>query len=414
MYEIKSKSDFEIGASLVICVPESELDKKSLYTILEDKPEFLIPFRHRSVEGQIEFTYQIGNRSKIKFLSGKKSIEEYVDLWFGVMQPLIDYWDWFLNPYSFVLLAEHLYYDKTNNSIYYIYVPSMKAFSDNNALKNMILEIEKNNEVTDVNLQKAVLRAFHDFAPGTFLQMLSNYKAGVLKTAGRTLSPKQVRAEQQTVQKQVSTPQAQPSAPKPQMQPPPMPRKATAGSEPHKWSSEQKTRLEQKEKDSLPNRDKILGQEIIEGAAAMPNMSPYVSTPSSPSSLPGYVEGDADRTELEIVEKAGTKLRYIGNKEHPRIIDVNVPTGGIFTIGRFDASVGTAQSSFEFEKRTKAVSRRHAAIEHRADGHYIIDLDSAAGTFLDGRKLPPNASFKLIAGSRVSFGHSGADYVWEK
>lgn len=479
MYKIYSKSDFETGASLVVSIPEAELDKKTLYTILDDKPEFLLPFRHRSVDGQIEFTYQIGNRSKITFLSGEKSPGEYVDLWFGVLQPLVDCWDWFLNPYSFVLAADHLYYDKNNKSISYIYIPSIKACSDYNVLKNMVLEVVKHNKVNELNLQNDILWAIQDFKPGEFLQMLSKHKAGVSQTGEQSPTPQPV--QQQPTQAQAPIPPAQQqqptpmpktqpapakAAPEPSKQKPPTPQAPPAptpvmqapqvapqvapqpsdgqssyampddisinfggGAQKEskvKQKKEKPPKPVKKEKSGLFKKKKPVEQEIMEGAAAMPNVAPqpsvqqyaspqneYVPSPSPPP--PVYESGDADaNTELEIIEKDGPKLRYIGSKEHPRIIEVNIAENGIFTIGRFDASVGTTQSSFEFDKKTKAVSRRHAAIEHKADGHYLVDLDSAAGTFMDGRKLPPNASFKLNIGSRISFGYSGADYMWEE
>lgn len=77
--------------------------------------------------------------------------------------------------------------------------------------------------------------------------------------------------------------------------------------------------------------------------------------------------------------------------------------GEVFAIGRFDVGIGTKQPSFEFAGQTKAVSRRHAAVERSATGYSIVGLDFSAGTFLNGQKLPPNAPFTLERGSRVSF-----------
>ena len=89
--------------------------------------------------------------------------------------------------------------------------------------------------------------------------------------------------------------------------------------------------------------------------------------------------------------------------------------GQAFTIGRFDVSVGHQQSDYEFDKQTKAVSRHHAAIEREQDGCYtLVDLDSKAGTFLNGERLTPNVPVPLTRGSRVSFGTGGADYIWEE
>ena len=120
-----------------------------------------------------------------------------------------------------------------------------------------------------------------------------------------------------------------------------------------------------------------------------------------------------DITQLEIKELHGAKLRYVGNGEHPRVISVCIEEGGVFTIGRYDVATGAVQSSFEFDKKTKAVSRRHVAIERGADGYGIVDLASSAGTFINGQKIPPNTPVKLEKGARVAFGSSGADYVWD-
>ena len=109
------------------------------------------------------------------------------------------------------------------------------------------------------------------------------------------------------------------------------------------------------------------------------------------------------------------KFLYKGAGKHPNEIGVNIPYGARFTIGRFDTFIGTKQSDFEFEPKTKAVSRRHAVIERKTDNgcYYITDLNSSAGTFVNGNKLIPDKPFKLENGFNVSFGHLGADYVWE-
>jgi len=95
------------------------------------------------------------------------------------------------------------------------------------------------------------------------------------------------------------------------------------------------------------------------------------------------------------------------------MIGIKIEEGEIFTIGRYDAAVGGRQSSFEFDRAAKAISRRHAVIERDAEGYKIIDLASSAGTFLNGQKLPPNTPSSLEQGCHVSFGNCGADYVWE-
>ena len=108
----------------------------------------------------------------------------------------------------------------------------------------------------------------------------------------------------------------------------------------------------------------------------------------------------------------GPKLRLIGSSELPDVIPLRL-AGRPFIIGRFDVSVGRKQCDFEFDKTTKAVSRRHAAIELTASGFAIVDLDSRAGTFVNGNKVMPGQPHLLQHGDVVSFGGMGAEYVFE-
>ena len=97
-YTIQSKSDLAAGAMLVVTFPQEELDLKALATIQADQPQFLVPFRHRCIDGQVECTYQLGTRSKLQYRFGSRSPRDYVTFWEQVLQPLLDCGDWFLTP----------------------------------------------------------------------------------------------------------------------------------------------------------------------------------------------------------------------------------------------------------------------------------------------------------------------------
>jgi len=120
-----------------------------------------------------------------------------------------------------------------------------------------------------------------------------------------------------------------------------------------------------------------------------------------------------DETQSVSTVLAGPGLLYIGNASLPPVIQVSLAAGELFTIGRIDTTIGKKKSSFEFDKKTKAVSQRHAAIERDNNCYLIIDLSSSAGTYINNKRLPPNTPYELKAGTRVSFGNCGADYVWE-
>jgi len=123
---------------------------------------------------------------------------------------------------------------------------------------------------------------------------------------------------------------------------------------------------------------------------------------------------DPSMTDLGDVVEIGAKLHRSSHLNHlPEIIIIPFQKQP-FIIGRFDISVGKKQSDFEFEKKTKAVSRRHAAIEHTARGVVLTDLNSRAGTFVNGHKINPGEAYLLKDEDHISFGNAGADYIFEE
>ena len=127
----------------------------------------------------------------------------------------------------------------------------------------------------------------------------------------------------------------------------------------------------------------------------------------------GFILEDAEDTMLDenFAHDFLLRLDTYGDKTLPMVIHL---TGtGKFTVGRFDVSVGVQQSSFEFTKETKNISRRHAVFERTEDGYTVMDLESKAGTWVNGIKLPPNTPQQLNQGDQVSFGNAGANYIYE-
>ena len=449
MYEIQSKSDMANGIVLTVRIPEEDLDRKALYTIQADRPAFLVPFRHRSLDGQLEFTYIPGARSKMRYFFGSRNSQDYVSLWHSVLTPLLDCGDWFMNPFSLVLNTEHLYYDKAARTVSYLYIPSLKPCSDGNSLREMAAELSKHCPAADPVLENQALRAImRDFSPQHFLHALKAHQtpgAWPPADAAPPLSaPPGPAPEPPDVSNREGAKPHTPSAPpKPPagmssgvvtpLSPKRLPQSAPGdivismpagkqAKQPKKarppkqekqkgkglfGSGDKKQAADPLESGQIPNT----GVQILGGAAldALQGFGHPVSAPRPPAS-----DFDDAATVLEEdSSKAGVKLRLMGDPSLPDVIRVDIAVGQSFTIGRFDASLGRKQSDFEFDKATKAVSRRHAAIERMSDGYMIVDLSSRAGTYMDGQQLVSNMAYKLAPDSRISFGNAGANYTWE-
>ena len=175
-YEIEKKNDFSTGTSLIVKIPVDDLDQNALYTVQEDMPPFILPFRYRSVDGHYEFVYQIGTLSKLQKLSGCYSAKEYALLWQGMLSPLLECGDWFMKPYSFLLNAENLYCDLESKNVSFLYIPSLRECSGYGALKEMASDFANIISVDDANLENKVLRIImKDLNIKDFMQILKPY-----------------------------------------------------------------------------------------------------------------------------------------------------------------------------------------------------------------------------------------------
>jgi len=412
-YEIQSKNDFLTGAYLVAKIPESELDRHALYTIQTDCPDFIIPFHYKSSDGFIELVYKIGTHCKLQYFSGDMTPEEYVHLWQSIISPLLECGDWFMNPCSFLMSADYLYYDKNKKSISYIYIPSVFGCSGHDTFYEMAVELSKLMTVTDAVLENKVLKAIiKDFNPLEFLQMLKEHVTQSASYSERTLSPETIDkndiSEISMVAEKVEPYKQAPVE------------NDSLGELIIDIQENGRQKPKKKERDSggyklfskRSQKKKTLPEILLENDFSVSNepasasASQYISSSDNDMKIKGVTESVS-----AILDGPG--LRCVGNAALPPSIQVRLSEMEVFTIGRFDAEVGKKQSSFEFDKKTKAISRRHAVIERNLGGYKIIDLSSSAGTFVNDKKIPPNTPYNLEEGFKVSFGNCGADYVWE-
>ncbi len=80
-----------------------------------------------------------------------------------------------------------------------------------------------------------------------------------------------------------------------------------------------------------------------------------------------------------------------------RVVNQSFDVGESFEIGRESGNLRANDMSW---------SRRHAVIEYVNDGYAIRDLGSTGGTYVNGRRVRPNATESLLFGARITIGGS--------
>jgi len=304
-----------------------------------------------------------------------------------------------------MLDINYLYYDKRNKTISYIYIPSAYGCSGYDSFYEMAVEISKMMSVSDAVLENKVLKAImNDFNPVDFLQMLKDYTTQAPEIP-QALPVLEYRDEPELPAKQT-----------------PAEKNDITGDDIEMWQELEPLQSRKDEKDAggykffgRRNKKKKMTQDrlILPETVSEKNFFEILPVVSHSEQIVINQDEALDVTQSASTVLNGTGLRYVGRAHLPPSIQVIISEGEIFTIGRFDAAIGKKQSDFEFERKTKAVSRRHAVIERNIEGYKIVDLSSSAGTFVNDKRIPSNTPYGLETGYRVSFGNSGADYVWE-
>lgn len=415
-YEIITKANPLSGISFLLKFPEEDLDEKALYTLQHDWPEFLVPFRYQAVDGEIELTYQPGDRSKLRFFNGPKAPDEYVKFWERLLQPMLDCDDWFLKPFSMVMDPEYLYRDKAG-VISYLYVPIKSDYSAYDDLQNMMYQLGQENSVGDSQLENVVLHMLvKKVQPKVFLDTLQQRTSPTEAPAptDAPLSPKGSAPEGKPMPKLTSAPMPAPiPTPAPIPAPPPMPGPGDIVIDLHGGKSNKKEEKQKKPKGEKKARGGLFGGKKDKAVPNVPTPIPAPAPAPVPAPTPAPAPAPAPSSDETELEEYGTGLRLVGMMGLPKMIQVEIAVGGIFTIGRYDVQLQQRRSSFEFPAGTKAVSRRHAVIERDVDGYSVTDLGSKAGTFVNGTALKANFPYRIQKGDKISFGTSGADYIWE-
>ena len=97
-------------------------------------------------------------------------------------------------------------------------------------------------------------------------------------------------------------------------------------------------------------------------------------------------------------------IRLAENESVGFFLDAPLDEG--YVIGRADEALHYMPDIdlSDYDSRDKGVSRRHAALVHYEGMPHLIDLYSANGTYLNGRRLSPDRPYALEPYNEVRLG----------
>lgn len=428
------------------------LDYTVAKVVQKDCADFLLPFKVVEVNDELIVRYtNISQAIALEYyIDTAMSERDFVKLYLNILSPLIEGKDWFLDYHNFYLDLQHIYVDRTDGSIKYIYVPDMRyKNSDEDIfayLKSVLGKVNINGD------ERILVKLFQYFERGRVT--LNDIYNVISKEAGNKNSAPP--AQQGITVGQIPYPESAPNPVQPietKIEPTSIKEKKDDGNDDimkalfgddraknkdnptkkggifekmfggkneKKEKNDKKEKSDKKEKDNKTKGAKKLKnvktqtvpeQQNINSGYASDYAMPQQLTPPQPDFTvpayrPPYTEmADSDETVIDdaLTETGNVflQLEYSAVQGAPARIDFNFDNKNHLLIGRI--SNDETRPDISFPKEFVHIGRKHARIEQRQDGYYLIDLGSANHTLINDEIMMPNKPYKLSAGEIISF-----------
>ena len=109
-----------------------------------------------------------------------------------------------------------------------------------------------------------------------------------------------------------------------------------------------------------------------------------------------------DSPSVEATRYLSGQAAYSSSSSAAALISLRPDSYPDISLNRDHLLIGKSPEKADIILPSDTVSRVHARIEKRSDGLYVTDLFSTNGTFLDGHRLEPNRSARLLDSARLT------------
>lgn len=441
------------------------LDDIAVKVIKQDTPDFLVPFKMVSIDGETEIRYEIGEGTRLNYLSESMTKREFVLLLENMIRPFKICNDWFLDYHYFHLDSNYIFIGKNYTSVKYIYIPDANYVNDEESVLNFFRDFVLNINLSDDPVFVMNLYRHLKERTASLVSVLNYITQGEVAgaaipvpKANDTNNQASVNREQpvkaiapinnQTVNKMPVNGAPANNAPVNNF--------STSSASANNANTSQEfgkadvkgdlisnlfgeeegtskgSKADKKSKVKEKNAPKEVapkdknkgflggifgGGKSVDKAPAQQNAqqrSPIQQIQPMQQSMPTpQVQNNAFFDEEDVTFIAadeapvndGTKLTLQLEEDRgyhfPKFIEVDL-SRGFATIGRFDKA-GNAQADYNFEASLSFISRRHLRVEKLGEQYRVIDLGSGNGTLINNEVMVTNMPYAVKAGDRIIF-----------
>lgn len=413
MFAIQNGID---GNYLEVKLQDTEqLDQIAMKVIEKDTPEFLIPFRITTVNGEVVLKYKLVNATALKYTNMILPKNIFIQMYCNLLVPFLKGKDWFLNPHNICIDPQYIFCDNYTYKVYLIYIPEKTYINTDEEIMNFFKKVFANTTISDdkdfqVNLfrffanEEATLSDLYRMLKEECERKMESGQA-IPKPMAKTFSVAPIPAAKvvapsssaKTVKKEKKTEEMISDVKE----------KEANRSVIEELFSDKKKEKKKDKKKAFGIFGKKKEGDIQKKEEANPlehGESMSFPSVSEISSLPLCQIEESDVTEI----KGGVFGNVTASLE---LIDSAVPgamqrivldfRGEYAIVGRISAD--EIKPEIAFPSEFKRIGRRHARIERRGEEYYIIDLGSMNHTLLNGQILVPNQPYRLQNGMELTF-----------
>lgn len=442
---------------------EDSLDKIAVEVIKQDCPDFLVPFKILSVDGETEIRYELTDGIRLGYQPQRMYKREFVRQMVSMLLPFQDCGDWLLDYHSILLDPHYIIIGEKGAHVRYIYIPVSRYAQSEEAILAFFSRYVVNMELLDDRSYTLQLLRILQDGHSNLITLLDHLQK--TEEAGRVVIPfekqpnvekgsdpsgqemqKKEKDQEETFKKTWESPGKRGKGQKSVSVEKEPEKKGDTWAQSHPQGEFGKSDLEgellgslygasspepKKEKPAREKKAKkglfggLIGKKAKESDTCKPEKtakrqgsSPaedpvFPSEPEPNRMYPpepvGYTRdryAGEDETEMDggVYEEKDPyllrlRLENSGSYSVPQMIELNLEKGHA-TVGRYD-KYGSPCADFNFDHSLTFVSRNQFRVERYEGGYKIIDLNSGNGTILNDRELVPNISYDLHAGDVI-------------
>lgn len=411
-------------------IDEMQLDSIAVKVIKQDTPDFLVPMKMLTIDGEFEVRYDLSSGMRMNYLPERMTKQEFLIVLDALIKPFLICNDWFLDYHSFYLDSSYITIGDNYSNVKYSYIPAHNY-------KNTEMEIVEffRNFVLNMNISDdpmfimELFRRLNDKNASflTIREYLANEMNQVKEP--EVSEPKVAKGWGDVFQQKdnnVEEPKkaAEPVKPAPEAKP----TNSVFGQQDVQGDLIQNLfgEEESEKKEEQPKKKSGFGSKFLKGflggnkseteneavsAAAQKSKtsvktSPIQETPSPASNRMSMTPEDiTDITDTQDANAGDTWILCLEDHagyQVPQYIELDLKSG-YATIGRYDKA-GNPRADYNFDASLSFISKRHLRVEKKGDIFQIIDLAAEKnGTLLNGKILAANMAYPVVTGDKITF-----------